>query len=212
MFIMWLLDPISMLPFFLWAFTFMNKLSRYLSSSLPLQISVFKPLIQTVHDFNISSLQLSRSRLCRFRASSGKKALLYGLSLSFISLPGSLSFPLPLLWLSRAWARLLSSASLCKRSARNLSMELEITEQTFCYCFMMMLTTSLQPYPQCFINSAGKSKLTKGTVKSPLTQILHPEKKNKSYIEHTHIVNTWAELLIWYDLLLCYYEQFCKVS
>lgn len=78
---------------------------------------------KSVQDFNISSLQLSRSRLWRFRASSGKYALLYGLSLSVNSLPGCV--PLPFLWSSRAWALLLSSASLCKRSARNLSMELE---------------------------------------------------------------------------------------
>lgn len=96
----------------------------------PSHITLLKRPKTTAHDFNISSLQLSRSRLCRFRASSGKYALLYGLSLSVISIPGS--FPLPLLWSSRACALLLSSASLCKRSARNLSMELEKTDR-FCH-------------------------------------------------------------------------------
>lgn len=97
------------------------QLSLHLAHFLHYLLSCLAP--KSVQDFNISSLQLSRSRLWRFRASSGKYALLYGLSLSVNSLPGW--FPLPFRWSSRAWALLLSSASLCSRSARNLSMELE---------------------------------------------------------------------------------------
>lgn len=110
--------------------------SQHLSANYPSQI--LKRPIKRVHDFNISSLQLSRSRLWRFRASSGKYALLYGLSLSVISLPGS--FLLPFLWSNRACALLLSSASLCKRSARNLSMELEKTD--LLYLSVRIFTTS----------------------------------------------------------------------
>lgn len=125
-------DTLSVLPSILLAF-YVSFICKYpshniLSINNPSQITALKQSINTVHDFSISSLQLSRSRLWRFRASSGKYALLYGLSLSVVSLPGS--FLLPVLRSISAWARLFSSASLCKRSARNLSMELEKTGET----------------------------------------------------------------------------------
>lgn len=135
---MWLytyFGTLSILPSFFWAF-YICFIWKHTSQNIcPSQITLLNQPIKIGHDFNISSLQLSRSRLWRFRASSGKYALLYGLSLSVTSFPGS--FPLPSLWSSRALALLLSSASLCKRSARNLSMELEKTEKT---CFFLYLS------------------------------------------------------------------------